>query len=200
MNNLILIGGGGHCLSCIEIIENLNTFNISGIIDINKNKNISYPIIGSDSDLEKIRSRFDYAFITIGQIKDPSNRISLYNLLKKLKYKIPKIISKNAYISQHNTIGVGSIIMNKVMLNTHSRIGENSIINTGTIIEHGASVGNNCHISTGAIVNGDVNIGNNTFIGSNTVIKEGISIGNNCVVGAGLFIKSDIENFKIIKK
>ena len=33
-NNLILIGGGGHCKSCIDVIEQENKFNITGILDV----------------------------------------------------------------------------------------------------------------------------------------------------------------------
>ncbi|MBI4309254.1 MAG: acetyltransferase, partial [Candidatus Omnitrophica bacterium] len=31
--NLILIGGGGHCKSCIDVIESENKFKIAGIVD-----------------------------------------------------------------------------------------------------------------------------------------------------------------------
>ena len=30
--NIILIGGGGHCVSVIDIIENKNKYNIKGIL------------------------------------------------------------------------------------------------------------------------------------------------------------------------
>ena len=33
--NIVLIGGGGHCSSVIDIIENGNEFNILGILDSN---------------------------------------------------------------------------------------------------------------------------------------------------------------------
>ena len=31
---LILIGGGGHCKSCIDVIEKEGRFQISGIVDV----------------------------------------------------------------------------------------------------------------------------------------------------------------------
>ncbi len=31
---IILIGDGGHCKSCIEVIESTNEFSIAGVIDI----------------------------------------------------------------------------------------------------------------------------------------------------------------------
>ena len=36
---IILLGGGGHCRSCIDVIEQAGDFNIAGIVD----KNLSTP-------------------------------------------------------------------------------------------------------------------------------------------------------------
>ena len=199
MKNLILIGGGGHCLSCIDVIENLKIFNIIGVVDNHENKLINYPFFLDDRDLQKIRQTTNYAFVTIGQIKNPTKRIKIFSLLKKLKFKLPIILSKNSYLSKNVKIDEGTIILNRVTINTYSKIGYNSIINTGAIIEHETVIGSNCHISTGVILNGNVVIGDNTFIGSNTVIKEGLKIGKNCIIGAGLFIKKNIKDFEIVK-
>jgi hypothetical protein len=34
MQNLILIGGVGHCKYCIDVIEEAGTFRIAGIVDM----------------------------------------------------------------------------------------------------------------------------------------------------------------------
>jgi len=36
MKKIILLGGGGHCKSCIDVIENENIYKIAGIIDKKK--------------------------------------------------------------------------------------------------------------------------------------------------------------------
>ena len=41
MKKLILIGAGGHCKSCIDVIENQNKFKVEGLID-NQLNNKSY--------------------------------------------------------------------------------------------------------------------------------------------------------------
>ena len=45
--NLVLIGGGGHCVSVIDIIENENKFKIKGILDLDTKKKsvLNYPIL-----------------------------------------------------------------------------------------------------------------------------------------------------------
>ena len=62
MKKILLIGGGGHCKSCIDVIEQDGTYEIAGIIDVEEKvgENIlGYPIIGTDNDLEKLSTEFD---------------------------------------------------------------------------------------------------------------------------------------------
>ena len=57
MNKIVLIGGGGHCKSVIDVIEQEGKFNISGIIDkpeLLGEEILGYPVIGNDSDLDKL--------------------------------------------------------------------------------------------------------------------------------------------------
>ena len=44
MKKIILVGGGGHCKSCIDVIENENKYKIIGIIDKKKNFLLNYKI------------------------------------------------------------------------------------------------------------------------------------------------------------
>ena len=58
MKKIILIGAGGHCVSCIDVIENQRKFKIVGLIDNNKkNFLFNYRILGSDKELKKISKR-----------------------------------------------------------------------------------------------------------------------------------------------
>lgn len=181
MREILLIGGGGHCRACIDVIEKEGKYKIAGIIDDalhdNNNKEIlGYPILGKDGDLERLKNKYDHALVTIGQIKTPSPRIKLYNQLKRLGYILPTIISPLAYIAKDATISEGTIIMHHALLNTSSKIGKMCIVNTKALIEHDCIVHDFCHISTGAILNGGCEVGEQTFIGSNMGIKHGIKI------------------------
>lgn len=201
--DIILIGGGGHCLSCIDVIETENRFNIAGIIDINREtgqKVLNYEIIGTDENLPELVKKYKYFFITIGQIKSPDARIKIFQKLKEFNINLPVIISPYGYVSKYSFIGEGTIIMNRVFINAGVKIGNNCIINTGAIIEHNAIIEDNCHISTGAVINGVTIIKKNTFIGSNSTTKEYIEIGNNSVIGAGLTVTKNIPPNSFLKQ
>ena len=202
MDEIILIGAGGHARACIDVLEEENQFEIAGLIEKDEsmaNVNLGYPIIGTDNDLKDLRQQYSNALITVGQIKSPAIRIKLFQLLKEMDFTFPAIISPHAYVSKHAQIGEGSIIMNGAIVNANAKIGINCIINNKSLIEHDVVIGNHCHIATGAIINGEVSVGNETFIGSGAVTKQSISIGKNCVIGAGVVLKNDIESNKVVK-
>ncbi|ANV98010.1 acetyltransferase [Helicobacter enhydrae] len=187
MKPLILLGGGGHCKSCIDVIEQENRFRIIGILDANLfhqgiQKIFDYPILGGDEQLPNIRETIPYAFITIGQIKTPYTRLQVYHTLKKLDFSLPIIISPLAYVSKYSHIQEGSIIMHHALINANTSIGKMCIINSKSLIEHDCVIGDFCHISTGAILNGNCVLGEKTFVGSNTHIKHGKIIDSEQII------------------
>jgi sugar O-acyltransferase (sialic acid O-acetyltransferase NeuD family) len=189
--NIVLVGGGGHCVSVIDIIENGNEYNILGILDSNVSENniLGYKVLGGDNLIPKLVNENTYFLITVGQIKSSSIRKNIAKNLIENNAKLATVISSLAYVSKHAHIEEGTIIMNHAVVNPKSKIGKNCIINTKANIEHGVSIGEFCHISTCAVVNGDSVIGRGTFIGSNATISNGISIRENSIISAGKFIK-----------
>lgn len=201
MKEIILIGGGGHCKSVIEVIESKKEFRIAGIIDTNLKTGTEvsgYKVIGNDKDIAQIADSFDTFIIAIGSIKTAIIRKQQYLKLKAYGVKFPWIAASTSYVSDRSGIGDGTVIMHKAFVNAAARIGENCIINTGAIVEHDVTVGNHTHISTAAVLNGHVTVGDECFIGSNAVIKEGVVIGNNAIIGAGAVVLKDVADNAVI--
>lgn len=190
--NILLVGGGGHCTSVIDVIEQEGKYLIKGIIDSKEHLGkevLGYKIIATDDDLEKLYLTCPNAIISVGQIKSNVLRVHLFQKLKAIGYHLPVVISPLAYVSKHTIIGEGAIIMHHALVNAGAKIGKNCIVNTKANIEHGVVIDDFCHISTGAIVNGDCVIGRGTFIGSNATISNGVTIPPNSIISAGTFVK-----------
>lgn len=193
---IILIGGGGHCRSCVDVIESDNRFVIAGIIDIPEKVGqtvFNYTIIGSEDDLQKIVKTFKLYLITIGQVKGPDIRIEKYEQIARIGGTFPVIISPKSHISKHASIGEGTIIMHGAIVNAGASIGRNCIINTGAVIEHDVIIEDHCHISTGATINGGTVIKRGSFLGSNAVTKEYITIGEKSFIKANSLVKVSNE-------
>ena len=192
MNDIILIGGGGHCKSVIDVIEQEGRFKIAGIVDkpeLLGSKLFGYLIIGNDSDLDDLAKKYQYALITVGQIKSPLLRIKLFELAVKSGFILPTVVSPRAYLSKHAMVDKGSIIMHDALINANAKVGENCIINSKALIEHDVIIKDHCHISTNVVINGNVVVGSGSFIGSGAISKEGIRIGDNYFAKAGSVIK-----------
>jgi sugar O-acyltransferase (sialic acid O-acetyltransferase NeuD family) len=192
---IILIGGGGHCSACVDVIEQEGRFVIAGIVDVPEKKGhriLGYSVIGSDADLAELIKTFPNVLITLGQIQSPTRRVELFHGLMTMGARFPVIRSPIAYVSPHARVAEGTIVMHHALINAGARVGKNCIINNKALIEHDAVIEDYCHISTGAIVNGGVVIGSGSFFGSGAVSKEYTSIPSNSFIPANsLYRKSD---------
>lgn len=192
---LILIGGGGHCKSVIEVAESAG-YEIKGILDmpdeVGKDVLPSHKVIGTDDEIPQYVEKCDFV-ITVGFIKNPALRIKLYNKVKAAGGRLATIIASTAHVSKYAELGEGTVIMHHAFVNAGAKIGDNCIINTFVNIEHDAEVGNQCHISTGTMVNGECKIGENCFIGSQSVCANCIEIASDIIVGAGSVVRKSIR-------
>lgn len=193
---LILIGGGGHCSSCIDVIEQENKFDIAGIVDdaIESSTRFGYPILGGDSELPSLREKYDYILITVGQIKSPTPRVRLFEYARSIGFQFATVISPRAYVSRQASIGKGTIVMHDALINAYAAVGNNCIINTKSLIEHHAIIEDDCHVATGAIINGGTVIGRGTFVGSNSVTREQQKTGDHAFIKAGSIFKGDRDD------
>jgi sugar O-acyltransferase (sialic acid O-acetyltransferase NeuD family) len=193
---LILIGGGGHCKSCIEVIESTGEFIIKGILDVKENvgkKILGYDVVGTDEEIPFFVSESTMFLITVGQISHAKVRQQIAEKIITNGGKLATIISPFALCSKRSEIGAGTIIMHGAKVNAAVIIGANTIVNTNANIEHDCIIGDFVHVSTNAVLNGGCTVGEATFIGSNSVLVNGISICSKVVIGAGSVVNRTIE-------
>lgn len=192
--NLILIGGGGHCKSVIDVAESAG-YNILGILDMPEEVGkpvLGYTVIGTDDDIPQYANKAEF-IITVGFIKNPSIRVRIYDKVKQAGGKLATIVASTAHVSRYASLGEGTVVMHHSMVNAGAEVGENCIINTFCNIEHDAIIGDQCHISTGTIVNGGCKIGERVFIGSQSVLANGITVGDDIIVGTGSVVRKSIS-------
>lgn len=198
MESIVLIGGGGHCISSIDVLRLENKFEIAGILDTSEKVGteiMGIKVIGTDDDIPWLAVKHKNFLITIGQIRSSEKRVKVFSLIKKSGGRLPVIISPRAYVIASAVIDEGTILMHGSLINAKAQIGKNCIINTGALIEHEASVGDFCHISTHAVVNGQVLIGKNSFIGSNSVIANNLILPEGIILAAGAcMLKSPLKS------
>ncbi|MEY8198224.1 MAG: NeuD/PglB/VioB family sugar acetyltransferase [Colwellia sp.] len=188
MKKLILLGGGGHCRSCIDVIDAEQNYQIVGVLDKFEEIGsdiLGYKVIGEDKDILKYVEEEYFFLITLGHLGNRDIRNKLFSFLTENNAKLASIVSPNAYVSKSAKIGAGTIVMHGAIVNASAVIEENCIINTRSLIEHDTLVRAHSHISTGAIINGGVEVLEGTFFGSNSVSKQGVKTKKNDFIKAG---------------
>jgi sugar O-acyltransferase (sialic acid O-acetyltransferase NeuD family) len=197
---MVIIGGGGHCRSLIDVIEAEGLWQIAGIVDLPEHQNktvLGYPHLGTDEDLPALARKYDQFMIGAGQIGLPDLRERLYTFAVKAGGKFPAVCSPTAHVSPHAKIGEGAVIFHQAVVNAAAVVGVNVIVNTCALIEHDAQVGAFCHISTGARVNGGCQVAARCFIGSGAILREKVCIAEGTIIGCGAVVLEDTEPFGV---
>ncbi len=193
--DLILIGGGGHAMACLDVISSLDALRPVGIVErpeFHGREVMGVPVVGGDSDLPRLVDAGNSVLVAIGQILSPDPRFRLYARLVELGARMPAVVARSAHVAADARIGAGTIVMQMAMVGPAAKIGDNCIINSRALVEHEVQIGDHCHVATGAIINGGCMIGDGTFIGSGAVLKQGITVGERVVIGMGCTVERDV--------
>jgi len=195
-NRIVLIGGGGHCLSVLDTALRMHIFSQIVITDQNRPSGSEIhgcKVVGDDELLPELYADgFTQAFITIGSIKDTKKRQSAFAKALALGFDFPNIIDPSAIVSKTAKLGNGIFIGKSAVINSDAIIEDMAIVNTGAVIEHGCHIGRFVHIAVSGTVCGGSNIGNNVFVGANATVIQGVNIGMNSVIGAGSVVLRDV--------
>lgn len=197
MEQIILIGCGGHADSVMDSIVQQGKYRIAGFIErenYSETENSKFPVIGTDSDLQAVYdSGIRNAFVTIGYLGKGDTREKIYHGLKQIGYNLPKIIDSSAVLAGCVRIGEGTYVGKRAVVNTDANIGKMCIINTGAVVEHGNDIGDFCHVAVGSVLCGGVSIGRKTLVGANATILQNVNIGKEAIIGAGTVVRHDVE-------
>lgn len=198
---LILVGGGGHCRSIIDVIELEGKWAIAGIVDRKElvgQEVLGHRITADDTMLEQLARAGHRFLVTAGQVKDAGLRRDLFTRIQEAGGQLATVVSPLARVAPSAQLGAGTVVCHMAVVNSNARVGLNCIVNTGALVEHDARVGNTCHVATGAIVNGGSVVGDRTFIGSRATLVQAVRVGNDCVIGAGAVVLNDVPDGSIM--
>lgn len=195
MEDIVLVGFGGHAASVLDSIERASLYNVVGYTDYKKKDGtLKYEYLGDDNSLDQIYDQgIRKAFVSLGQIGTDEIRHTLYNRLKIIGYELPSIIDPSAIISNTAVIEEGCFIGKGAIINRNTKIGKMSIINTGAVCEHDNQIGEFTHIAVRSVLCGNVHVGDNCFIGANTTVIQSVNIESGAVIGASSLVRHDVS-------
>jgi len=203
LDEIILLGGGGHAKVLIDLINTSMQFEISGILDTQLEigtKVLNVSVLGDDDLLSGLYSKgIKNVCIAIGSVKDNARRRILFDKVKQMGFLVPYLLHPQTIISKNVHFSEGVQIMAGVNVQTDSLFKKNTIINTGAIIEHDCSIGSHAHICSGAVISGGCTVGDGAFIGAGATVMQGINIGQYVTVAAGAVVVKDVPDGSMVK-
>ena len=192
MEDIVIIGFGGHAKSVADSIVSDGKYNIAGYTDV-EDRGCNYHYFGTDDALmDCFKCGIHNAVLGVGYLGESSIRDIAVRKAKEIGFEFPVISDPSATVALDVTVGEGSFIGKNAVVNAESKVGRYCIINTGAIIEHECIVDDYSHVSVGTILCGKVSVGHHTMVGAGTTIIQCRKIGSNCLIGANSTVLTDI--------
>ena len=191
MDDIILIGGGGHAISLLQIIKDKDK--IIGYSDLKPNPLLPIPYLGRDEEvLSKYTPEVCKIHHAIVYLSDVNLTFRKLIINKFHLYKLQTFIAETSIVAPLSVIGDGCAIMHYSVVNG-AKLGHNCVVNTSAVVEHNVILGNNVFIGPTAVIGGGVLIGDNVLIGRGALLRDGITICSVVVIGMGAVVVNDIK-------
>ena len=185
MEDIILVGYGGHGKSVADTIERQKEYRIIGYTELAE-VNSRYAYLGTDDVLIKYFEKgIRNVAICQGYLGKGNLRERIYTLVKKIGFNLPVIIDPSSIISDSAIIGEGTFVGKNAIINAEAHIGKMCIINTKALIEHESVVKDFTHVAVNATICGQVEIGERVLIGANATVIQCRTIEDNVIIAAG---------------
>jgi UDP-perosamine 4-acetyltransferase len=201
MNELVIIGSGGHASSLLDLMRRSKLI-VKGYVSESKAVDGNFsdlPWFGDDENFTANEDPKEIKIVNaVGFMGGHNLRKQVTEYYARLNFKFQTLIDSTSLISETASIGEGAQILANSYIGPSVVIGANSIINTGSIIEHDSKIGSNSHVAPGVTICGDCNIHQSVFIGAGATLINGVDIGTNATVSAGaVVVKNVSKNMKV---
>jgi len=190
MNDVYIIGAGGHGIVVAEIAELLG-YQVVGFIDDNPaltgNLILGMRVLGGSETLPA------GAQVALG-IGDNAARTNLLRAAEIHDWRLPVLIHPSAVVSRSAVLGAGTVVVAQAVVNPRAVIGSGCILNTASSTDHDCILGEAVHLAPGVRLAGGVTVGAGTLIGVGSCTKPCITIGAWTTVGVGSVLVADIPD------
>jgi sugar O-acyltransferase (sialic acid O-acetyltransferase NeuD family) len=195
--SIVLLGGGGHCRSVIDVLCMDPTWAIEGILERAGGGHEAVegvPVIGGDDRIGELASAGTLFLVTLGAVAASPVRARLFERMHQAGGQGATVVSPLARVAQSAVLGEGTWVGHFALVNSGTRCGRNVVINSSAVVEHDCIIGDHVHVSVRAVLNGGCTVGEGSFVGSGAIVKQGVRIGRHCTIGAGAVVIHDVPD------
>lgn len=198
---VIIVGDGGHAKIVIDILREMNQYDLLGVTSKQTNKSEFYglPVLGNDEILDHYSEKgIKNIALGIGGFKNNELRTLIYKKLFKKGFNIINAIHPKSVIAKSVIIGKGVVVFAGVILNPEVKLGNNVIVATGSTIDHETIIEDHCLISAGVTIGANNRIGQGTLCALGSKVISAVTIGEKSLIAAGAVVVSDLPSNSIV--
>jgi sugar O-acyltransferase (sialic acid O-acetyltransferase NeuD family) len=189
MRDVVMIGGGGHAMSCLDAADP-RTVNFVGYVGPAPDERLPLRYLGDDAALpEHCGSGRALAFVAVG---DNARRRDLSEKVTALGVELATLVADTARVSPHASVAPGAAVLHGALVGPRASIGTGAVVNTAASVDHDCTIEQFAHIAPGTHLAGGVRIGAGAFAGVGVSVIPDVHIGSWAVVGAGAVVIGDI--------
>jgi sugar O-acyltransferase (sialic acid O-acetyltransferase NeuD family) len=200
---VVVYGGGGHARTLIDLVRQMQHFNLIGIIDdgLKAGEQIAgLSVLGDRTRLPAVYEQgVRLAINGVGTVTSLKIRLDIYDLLCRHGFVLPSLVHRQAVVEPTAHIEAGSQVLALAYIGSDAKIGQGAIINTGAIVSHDCIIADHVHITPGAILAGGVEVGEGSLIGMGVTTAIGIHIGSEVQIGNGARVHADVPSGTVIR-
>jgi len=201
MQELALIGAGGHASDVLGLIEHKNRlseqFRVVGAFHSDPDTlphrrftDRSVPVLDL-TRLEQVASEAAGLRFVAG-VGYPDARRDIVAMCDQLGLEPAAIVHDDVSVGTFSSIGAGSIVLAMVSMSPYVSLGAHTYVSHGVLIGHDTEVGAYSSLMPGCVISGDCSIGEGVMVGSNATVLEKINIGAGVNIGAGSVVTGDV--------
>lgn len=168
MGKSLLIVGAGSFATEVEEMARLLGYTDIGFLDDCAEKACCKPVVGSLSDIEAQKGRYENAIVAFG---NNQMRLSFTKKVQNAGYTIPYLVHPTAYVSPDANLSEGCIVRAMAVVGRYVTLERACIVNVGGLIDHHCTLGEGTHVLMGAVVRNKVCVPPETWIASNQVFE-----------------------------
>jgi sugar O-acyltransferase (sialic acid O-acetyltransferase NeuD family) len=203
MEDLILLGAGGHAREILDIVAAINSFaartgqsavRTLGLIDERPEalggKVAGCPILGGFEWFGE--NRYEGSVVTA--VGDTALRERFVLRAAGLGLRFGRIVSPQACLAESARLGIGVVVFPFVFISNETVIGDHSHCNAGASISHDSRLGDFTTLGPRATITGRVMLGHGVTVGANATVLPDVRVGEYCTIGAGSVVTAALES------
>lgn len=191
MLSWLVVGGGGHASSVLDVIVRLGDEVAAWVLLPGERAPGPGEIFSDDGPaLAAARAHRWTVTVAIGSNRVRAELLGRYADLPR--DQLAPLVAASATVSHLALLGPGVQVLEHAHVGPRAKVGVAALVNTAANVEHDAVVGDAAHVAPGAHLLGGAELGTGSMLGSGARVLPERRLASGITVGAGAVVTTDL--------